>query len=218
MNFGHKKAILWDNDGVLVDTEKYFFKATKEILKKAGIDLTTDLFIEYALIKGIGPWHLLEEKGFDGRAVSVLRAERDDLYNQYLEKYDLTIDGVEETLKSLSGKFLMGIVTSSKPHHFKTIHRHGHILKYIDFVVTPNDYTKYKPDPEPYITGWKKTNQSRQSCVVIEDSRRGLLSAKAAGLDCIIIPNELTKTSGFSEANLVIDSITQLPNILCKFY
>ena len=210
MNLSTKKAILWDNDGVLVDTEKYFFKATGEILKKYGINFTKNMFIEFMLIQSVGPWHILEQKGFDKETISKERVERDRLYMHYLETNELLIDGVADVLKELSEKFLMGIVTSSKPQHFQAIHSKSGILQYFNFVITPKFYQKYKPDPEPYLVGWKKTNYIKDDCVVVEDSRRGLLSAKAAGLNCIIIPNELTDSSDFSEADLVVKHIKEL--------
>lgn len=213
MKFKSKKAILWDNDGVLVDTEKYFYQATKEIVKKKSIELTDEMFVEYVLIQSVGPWHLLEQQGHSKEVISGLKRERDQLYMQLLQNHNILIDGVEETLKLMSEKYTMGIVTSSKPHHFDAIHVRTGILKYFTFIITPENYTNYKPHPEPYLTGWQKTNLSKEECIVVEDSRRGLLSAKAAGLECIIIPNELTKISDFSEADLVLNNIKDLRKI-----
>jgi HAD superfamily hydrolase (TIGR01509 family) len=209
-----KKAILWDNDGVLVDTEKYFYEAARVVLKKAGIDFTKQMFTEYILVKGIGPWHLPNDKGYDDDTILSLKTERDNLYMHYLQNEDILIEGVYEILEELSGKKSMGIVTSSKPPHFYAIHERTKILKYINFFVTPEDYQKYKPDPEPYLVGWKRTNLEKQDCLVVEDSRRGLLSARAAGLDCIVIPNEMTIHSDFTEAGMIINNLTELKNLL----
>lgn len=212
-SFKSKKAILWDNDGVLVDTEKYFYEAARQILKKAGFDFTSEMFADLVLVKAIGPWHLLKESGYDDETILRMKAERDDLYQNYLLNEDILIDGVEEVLAELSEEMIMGIVTSSKPRHFYAIHSRTKILKYINFVVTSEDYKMYKPDPEPYLTGWKKTNLDKEHCVVVEDSRRGLLSARAAGLDCIIIPNEMTVHSDFSEADRLLHNLSELKKL-----
>lgn len=209
-----KDAILWDNDGVLVDTERYFYEAARQILKKAGFDFTRQMFTELVLIKAIGPWFLLKERGYDDEIIQRMKSERDDLYFHYLKTERILIDGVEEILQELSGKVLMGIVTSSKPRHFYAIHSRTNILKHMDFVITPEDYKMYKPDPEPYLTGWRKTNLAKEKCVVVEDSRRGLLSAKAAGLDCIVIPNEMTLHSDFSQADMLLNNVMELRNLL----
>jgi len=212
-SFKSKKAILWDNDGVLVDTERYFYEAARQILKEAGFDFTRQMFTELVLVKAIGPWHLMKEHGYDDESIFRMKAKRDDLYLQYLQTENILIEGVDEILGELSGKVLMGIVTSSKPKHFYAIHERTGILKYIDFVITPEDYKKYKPDPEPYLTGWKRTSLGKEQCVVVEDSRRGLLSAKAAGLDCIIVPNEMTLNSDFSEADKLLNNLMELKDM-----
>ncbi|MBN2212618.1 MAG: HAD family phosphatase [Bacteroidales bacterium] len=209
-----KKAILWDNDGVLVDTEKYFYKAARVILKKVGIDFTRQMFKEVILVKSVGPWHLLKERGFDEKTIFRLKAERDDLYMHYLQTENILIDEVTEILEAFCGNKMMGIVTSSKPGHFYAMHKRTKILKYIDFVITPEDYKMYKPDPEPYLTGWKRTNLGKEMCLAVEDSRRGLLSAKGAGLDCIVIPNEMTINSDFTEADMILNNLKELKNLL----
>jgi HAD superfamily hydrolase (TIGR01509 family) len=213
-SFKSKKAILWDNDGVLVDTEKYFYEAARIILKEAGLAFTKQMFTEFVLVKAIGPWHLLKEHGYNDATILRMKAKRDDLYMHYLLTEDILIDGVDEILEELSGKLSMGIVTSSIPRHFYAIHSRTKILKYIDFVITPQDYKMYKPHPEPYLTGWKKTGVEKKQCVVVEDSRRGMLSARSAGLECIVIPNEMTIHSDFSEADVLLHNLMGLKNLL----
>lgn len=210
----NKKAILWDNDGVLVDTEKYFYKAAKEVLKKVDFDFTREMYIEWTLIKAIGPWHILEERHFDKETIEKLKKERDNLYKHYLMTEDILIHDVRDIVRELAEKYKMAIVTSSKPEHFRAIHKRTDLLHFFDFAITCEDYTHFKPHPEPYLTALQKIGCAKEDCIVIEDTRRGLLSARAAELDCIIITNELTRTSDFKEAGIVLDNITALRDIL----
>jgi HAD superfamily hydrolase (TIGR01509 family) len=210
----NKKVIFWDNDGVLVDTEKYYFEANRQILKKAGVELTKELYIDLFLIQAKGAWHLLDPKKYSAEFIQNLRKERDNLYYELLLTRDILIDGTEEILASLSERYKMAVVTSSKPMHFNAIHFRTGLLKYFSFVISPDDYTKFKPDPEPYLIALKRMEVSLAESIAIEDSRRGLLAAKAAGLECIIVPNELTKTSDFTEADYVLSDIRQLTQIL----
>ena len=212
--FANKKAIFWDNDGVLVDTEKYYFEATYLTMKKAGFELTLEQYIEQFLIKATGAWHLLDQNKFSAKDIQQLKTERDNLYTHFLMTRDILIDGVEGILAKLSEKYKMAIVTSSKPNHFKAIHSRTELLKYFSFVVTSEDYTNYKPDPEPYLFALKKMSVNSSEGLAIEDSRRGLVAAKKAGLECIIMKNELTKTSDFSDADLILEHISQLTKIL----
>ena len=210
----HKKAIFWDNDGILVDTEKYYFEANRQILKKAGFELTWSLFSDLYLNQAKGAWHLLDTEKYPAESVHNLKKERDDLYHTLLMTKDIQIDGIENIVAALSKKYKMAVVTSSRPVHFYAIHARTQLLKYFHFVITPDDYTQYKPDPEPYLTALYKMGVNPAESVVIEDSRRGLLSAKAAGLECIIVMNELTRTSDFTEADYVLHDIRRLTDIL----
>ena len=204
------KAIFWDNDGVLVDTERLYYKANKEIFSAIGIELTKEIYIENFLIKSKGAWHLAGEKGLGEEKIKKLRFERNSLYSKLLLKEARIIDGVEETLKKLHGKFLMGIVTSSRKDHFDIIHSKTNLLEYFDFILTSGDFKEPKPDPEPYLMAIKKSGLRKEECVVVEDSERGLTAALRAGLKCYVIPTSLTRNSSFSGATQILSSVTEL--------
>lgn len=168
------------------------------------------MYVENFLKKSNGTWHLLQEKGYDEKTISLLREERNFYYAKLLEEKAQAIEGVEEIVKSFLGKLLMGIVTSSRKDHFDIIHKKTGLLKYFDFVLTSEDYSKTKPDPEPYLRALKVSKMKKEECIVIEDSERGLKSALAAGLKCYIIPTDLTKDSDFSGASKILNDISEL--------
>ena len=204
------KAILWDNDGVLVDTEHLYFRATREVLSSIGFVLTEKQFIELFLIEARGAWHLVQQMGFAPEEVEQLRQTRNKLYCDLLLNEKLLIEGVQEVLAELHGKYKMGIVTSSLREHFDIIHRSTGLLQYFDFIVASGDYTKYKPDPEPYQVAIQKTGFAAEDCIAIEDSLRGLLSATRAGVRCYVIPNPLTRTSDFASAHKVLSHVRDI--------
>jgi len=205
------KAILWDNDGVLVDTEELYFSATRDILTKAGIDLSRDLFIKISLKQGRSAFDLAVEQGFSPEIIIQLRSERNQRYSELLRNKVHVLDGVEDTLHQLHGKILMGVVTNSRREHFEIIHTSTGLLHYFDFVLTCEDYKKSKPDPEPFLTAIKRTELKREHCIIVEDSERGLDAAKAAGIRCIVVPTYLTRDSDFQGAYRVLNSIQEVP-------
>ena len=205
------KAIFWDNDGVLVDTERFYFEATKQILSSVGFNLSKEQYVDLFMVQGGGAWRLLSQQGYSDEQIDKLRNDRNELYVELLCREESTvIDGVKETLDKLKDRYYMGIVTSSRRSHFKITHRSTDLLKYFNFVLAAEDYTNFKPHPEPYLLALERSGFSKEECVVIEDSERGLKSAKDAGLKCFIIPNELTKNSDFSKADKVLDNITEV--------
>ncbi|CAN0348820.1 unnamed protein product [Phaeothamnion confervicola] len=204
------KAILWDNDGVLVDTEHLYRDATRQIMAGVGFNLSDEQYRELFLSQNHGAWHLLAAQGHSEAALVRMRAERDDLYSKLLRARNHTIEGVEEVLQALHGRYVMGVVTSSQRKHFEIIHAQTGLLRYFDFVLAREDYANSKPDPEPYLAGIAKTGFDADDCIAIEDTPRGLTAATGAGLKCVVIPNALTSGGDFSVAYKVLRDIREL--------
>ena len=204
------KAILWDNDGVLVDTEHLYFRATQEVLETIGFELTQEHFLELFLIEARGAWHLVRERGYSEEEIEALRQRRNQLYAQYLRTETRLMEGVEDVLAELHGKYTMGIVTSSLREHFDIIHASSGLLKYFDFVVASGDYTMYKPHPEPYLVALDRAGCRAEEAIAIEDSLRGLLAATGAGIRCYVVPQRLTAGSDFAAAYKVLTNIRDL--------
>lgn len=210
------RALFWDNDGVLVDTEHLYFRATRTILAQVGVDLTVEDYIDLLLVQGRGAWHLAAAKGVEPAMIERLREDRNALYGRLLQEAPVLIDGAAATLQALAGSYRMGIVTSSRKEHFDLIHRSTGLLPFFEFVLTADDYTRFKPDPEPYRTALARTGLAPEECLVIEDSLRGLEAAIAAGIRCLVVPNTLTRGCVFSGAYAVLDRITDVAAFLAR--
>jgi HAD superfamily hydrolase (TIGR01509 family) len=208
------KTIFWDNDGVLVDTEKLYYRANKEIFAKMEIKLSEEIYIEFFLKKGFGTWHLAEAKGFTKEQIAAFHLERDALYSHLLSTEMRVIDGAEETLQKLNDRFKMGIVTSSQKKHFEIIHNNTDLLKYFDFVVASGDYIKSKPAPDPYLKAVEISGFHNEECIAVEDSERGLKAALKAGICCYVIPTELTKSCDFTGAKKILRKISEISDVL----
>lgn len=205
------QAIFWDNDGVLVDTEHLYFQATQQVLASVGIHLNAATYHHFFLKQSQGAWHLAAEHGVPQTRLTALRAERNTLYSQLLHEADIIMDGVTPVLQSLAERFTMGVVTTSHRDHFEIIHRRTQLLTLFDFVLVREDYGQSKPSPEPYLKAMQMVDCAPPSCLVIEDSERGLTAAKAAGLACWVIPTGLSRSGDFSAADKVLEHISQVP-------
>lgn len=206
------KAIFWDNDGVLVDTEEIFFRANQEILANCGISLKREQFEKISLVSGQSVLQLVGD--IDTETMRRLRRHRDALYAGLLTRQPLVIDGVVEALNALRGKYVMGIVTSSRQEHFEIIHRSSGLLPYFQFVLTLKDYSRTKPNPEPYLKALAVCGFPPEECLAIEDSPRGLAAAISAGIRCVVIPSKFTRNNDFRGASKVLNSPKELPETL----
>jgi len=205
------KAILWDNDGVLVDTEHLYFQATAQVLAQRQVSLSEEDFIHISLTQGQSALALAASTDSE---LEALRQKRDTLYAALLESSTVAMDGVHEVLGQLRNRFRMAVVTGCRRPHFEIIHRQTGLLPFFEFVLVREDYHHPKPHPEAYLKAVSLMELSPDECLVIEDSPRGLQAASSAGLRCCVIPNRLTAGRDFSKAERVIDHIGELPALL----
>ena len=210
----YPEAILWDNDGVLVETEGLYFRASREVLASVGLELSRADFVEISLRRGASCFELAEEAGFDGHAVAEMRRTRDDRFLELLNAGVTVIDGVRETLAELHGRAPMVIVTSSKTQHFQAIHAQTGLLDYFDFTLCAEDYGRHTPDPEPYETAARRLGVDPGVCIAVEDSERGVSAAVAAGMRCVAVPGWLAAEGDYGAAWRVLETIRHLPSLL----
>ena len=206
-------TIFWDNDGVLVDTEKFYFQATREVLAEQGVQFSARDFADNLLLSSKGAWHLVRPAP-DKSKIDELRKKRDAIYLSLLKSSNPTIDGAGQVLSELSAYCKMAIATSSKKEHFLAVHQKTGFLKYIDFYLAREDYPDSKPDPCPYIKALKISGGVKSRCLVIEDSQRGLTAAKRAGLSCWIVESGFSSFQDFSQADRIIASIKEIPELI----
>jgi HAD superfamily hydrolase (TIGR01509 family) len=209
----HRRYILWDHDGVLVDTERWFFVATRDVLQELGIELSQETYLEY-MTRGQSCWDLCRARGMSDQEVSRHRGLRDSVYQEHLRTQAIEVDGVGDVLATLSRSFEMAVVTTARREDFELIHRSRELLGFFQFVLTIEDYRRAKPHPDPYLAGLERLGARPDQTVAIEDSARGLRSTLEAGLDCIVVRSQFTASQDFSGAWQVVDSIRRVPEIL----
>jgi HAD superfamily hydrolase (TIGR01509 family) len=208
-----KKYILFDHDGVLVHTEFWYYKAGERALADIGLTLDKGQYLR-DMNQGLGTWAQARAAGTGEQAISRLREARNGYYQEYLRTEAIEIEGVVEALAELSKYARMAIVTTAKRADFELIHEKRQIRKFMEFVLVREDYELAKPHPEPYLTGLKRLEATAEEALVVEDSSRGLNSAVAAGIDCVIVHNDFTKAQDFSQASYRINTLIELKDIL----
>lgn len=208
-----KKYVLFDHDGVLVDTEPWYYRAGERALADIGFILDQDQYLR-DMKRGLGTWAQARAAGIDEQTISRQRRIRDDYYQEYLRTEAIEIEGVVETLAELSRHVRMAIVTAAKRADFEIIHEKRRIRQFMDFVLVREDYELAKPHPEPYLAGLRRLGATKEEALVVEDSSRGLASAVAAGIDCVIVHNDFTRTQDFAAATYRIGTLAELKAII----
>jgi HAD superfamily hydrolase (TIGR01509 family) len=208
-----KRYVLFDHDGVLVDTEFWYYKAGERALADIGLTLDKDQYLR-DMNQGLGTWAQARAAGIDEQTISRQREVRNAYYLEYLRTEAIEIEGVVEALAELSKYVRMAIVTTAKRVDFDVIHEKRHVRQFMDFVLVREDYKLSKPHPEPYLTALKRLGATKEETLVVEDSSRGLSSAVAAGIDCVIVYSDFTKAQDFSSASYRIETLIELKDII----
>lgn len=203
------KYIFFDNDGILVDTEPLFFDANRQILIQNGYKLTLEEHADINMAQGKS---VLKTIAKDESHLKELTAQRDIVYLDLIRRNPkkISIKNAELCLQKLSPFFQMGIVTSSRRNTFQAIHQQTNICSFMDFIITRDDITRSKPNPEGYLKALEICQITPEEALVIEDSERGVLAAHDAGIQCWAIPRGPTKKQNFQKAKKVLNDITEI--------
>lgn len=212
------KGILWDNDGVLSDTERLFYEANRDVLAEHGVHLDRALYIEWFLVSNLGAWHVLRQRGYSALELAQLRTERNRRYSAALSAANgLTRQGMMPLLKHIGSRVRMAIVTASFREHLELAHRDAAFFDQFEAILTRETSGRPKPAPDCYLKALETLQLSGDRCIAVEDSPRGLAAARAAGVQCIVIKSELLHDFTFIDAFAVVDSMEELSDALEAF-
>ncbi|MDQ1832058.1 HAD family hydrolase [Massilia scottii] len=205
------KGILWDNDGVLVDTEHLFYAVNRELFLEHQIALSEEDFFAWFLADNIGAWHLMAARGATADQIGERRDERNRRYGARLRsETGLAMQHIDSVLSRGASRVPMGVVTSARRADFDIIHAGLDLMRHFRFALTAEDYRHSKPSPEPYLAGLDKLGVAAADCLAVEDSPRGLQAARAAGIECIVLRHRLMRNYRFDGAYRVVDTVAQL--------
>ena len=183
------EAILFDFDGVLVDSEPVHFECWREVLRPFGIELDWDVYRVRFI--GISDLAMLEDLAkLRQPPVDVVLLWREyprkrALFRQKMLGSSAITPAVRDLLAGLDGMRL-AVVSSSGRDEIEPILRAGGIRPYFAAVVCREDVTEYKPAPAPYLKAAELLQVNR--ALVVEDSQAGIASGKAAGFDVLKVP------------------------------
>ena len=213
MNFS---AVLFDFDGVLVDTEWAIYQAWLQTFQKHGHDLPLDVYT-HCIGSDFATWspktHLEELSGltFDWHDLDALRQI------QILQDLDGEgpMSGVIDLLDQLHRDEITRAVVSSSSHHWVDgwLEKIG-CVSHFQTVVCRGDAPNIKPAPDLYLEAARRLGADPAECLVIEDSLNGVKSAKAAGMPVWVVPNRVTAGLDFSGADGVFASLAEVASAL----
>jgi len=205
-------AVLFDFDGILVDTEWAIYQAWLDTFRKEGHDLPLSLYTR-CIGSDFDTWSpkaYLEELTGNDFDWTKMDGDRQELIRAELDEYG-PIHGVTGLLGEIRRRGIPLAVVSSSSHSWVDgwLER-LELAAFFQEVVCRGDAPRIKPAPDLYLAAAERLGLEPESCLVIEDSLNGLLSASAAGMRTWIVPNRVTSALDFSDADGVFPDFSSL--------
>lgn len=207
------KAIIFDMDGVILDSEDSIRKAEVETFRKFGIPATIKLVSEYTGVR------LDEEVADINRRFGVsLSAEKvklvqDQSMEHYYRETVPLVPHIKETLNSLSLHFKLGLATMKDKKLANFALQRFKLLSFFKALTFGEDVREGKPNPEAFLRTAKLLNIDPKECAAVEDSNPGFLAGKAAGMLVIARRARHNRDTDFSPADFIVEDVREIPTL-----
>lgn len=207
------KAVLFDMDGVIVDTEPLHHKAYQKMFGKVGIEVSSEMYegftgqSTYGICVQLCTYFNLEQDPQE-----LVQIKRNYFTKLFFEDNDLQlIDGVEELINDYFKQGLTLIVASSASMFtINNVMKRFNLDRFFSNKLSGANLKASKPHPEIFINAAKAANALPNECFVIEDSTNGIKAAKRAGIYCVAYKSEHSKNQDYTLADMVISDYNEI--------
>lgn len=202
------KAIIFDFDGLMIDTEYTWYPIYNDyLIEHHDYHMRMDDFLTCIGSDNTHFMNIIKEEigtDFDYEHFEKVKFDQFDSISNQLPM----MAGVQELIEEAHSEGVMlALATSSQhPHALTHLKRWG-IDYYFNVIITGSDVDNIKPEPDLFLKAIDELGIKAHEAVVLEDSYNGLLASNKANIDCVIVPNEVTKHSHFETHLLLIDSL-----------
>ena len=206
------RAICFDMDGIIVNSEPYHFKSTQLALKKEGFDYSQDqgkFFVGKTVKETIAT--ICKENKIEN--IKRVLEDRELLFFEMVQKQLQLREGIFDILKIIkSKKIKAAIVTSGVRSYLEKVIEKFEIGEFFETYITLENVDNPKPDPSAYLKAAKALNEPPNLCCAFEDSTVGIEAAFQAGMYSIAIPGPETQQDNFYRANEQYEELYKIPS------
>ncbi len=210
-----RQAVIFDLDGVLIDSEALQYKAYSQVLARFGVSVSVEEYARHWVATGRGPEHAVATYALPVSPAELRELKR-PVYGDILRREVTLMPGAIAAVTRLSAAFPLALATNSYQDDVDFVMQHCGLGAAFTAIVSREHYVRAKPEPDAFVAAAEFLQVLPSSCVVVEDAYRGILAAHRAGARPVAIPNSFTAGSDFSLATRVLRSLDELTVALVK--
>lgn len=207
------QTVIFDMDGVIVDTEPVHHYAYFEHFKELNIEVSSEMFATFTGNSTKNVFQKIKDNFGITTDTEILVQRKRSIFNDAFDtKQDLyLLDGVEDLIKKLHQKGIQMILASSASNvTIQRIFNRFNLHQYFSHIVSGEDFPQSKPNPAIFIEAVRLSNTPKENCIIIEDSTNGIKAAHASGVFCVGYKSVNSHKQDYTLANIVIDKFEEL--------
>ncbi len=207
------QAIIFDMDGLMIETEHLQSQAYEQVLRSYGVNLefNNEGVVHRVGISGVDNFTFLKQKYNINESIEVLLDKKQTIYRAILSNNIVPKPGLLSLIETIKHAGLkLAVASSSSLEDIMFVLKHIGITDVFDVVVSGENVAQHKPAPDIFIEAARRLNADPRTCVVLEDSQSGVEAANAAHMKVITVPNQYTKSHNFSKADVVVTSLEKI--------
>jgi HAD superfamily hydrolase (TIGR01509 family) len=207
------QAVIFDMDGVIIDSEPIYSEVNDIIFNRYGIIIEKEEYSTFVGRTAQDVWaHIKNKHKLSESVDNLIRMENDGFIEQFKLRSDINaIKGSLELIDELhKNNIILGLASSSLRRTISAVIDFFDINSYFKAVVSGEDVQRGKPAPDIFLHTAKLLKVEPDNCIVIEDSRNGVKSAKASGMKCIGYKNINSGNQDLSDADLITDDLSSI--------
>lgn len=206
-------AVIFDMDGLLVESEHLQSKSFEKVLKHFGIkpEYNASGTIQIAGVTAKRNFELIKRKHDIPLSPDELVELKDEIYSEIIDEGIDPMPGAHKLIAELRKvKTKIAVASSSIPGDIEKVLKQIKLFDEFDAIVSGSEVSHSKPEPDIFLEAAKRLGIKPNKCVVLEDAEVGVISAKRAGMFTVAVPNKFTSHNDFSKADKVIGSLEEL--------
>lgn len=213
------EAVIFDMDGVIINSEPMHYEANQQLFEKLGFSVPTDEYSNYIGISNEKMWEDLKNKYDLNENLNELTEKQRKNTHKFIQQNmnGKEIPGIKKILEELKDNNIKtAVASSSSKELIETVIKGFDLCEYFDVLISGEEVEKGKPNPDIFIYASEKLKVNIKNCIVIEDSTNGVKAAKSAGAKCIGFNNPDSPGQNLSKSDIIINKFDILNIELLK--